>query len=571
MPSENTLAVFIDFENLALGFDGRRNAKFDIQMVLGRLVEKGKIIVKRAYADWGRFREYRTGLHEAAIELIEIPRRAMTGKNSADIRLVVDAMDLSYSKEHVGTFVIISGDSDFSPLVSKLKENGKHVIGLGMKTSTSDLLIDNCDEFIFYEDLERPVDAPVNVDLTNVPSEKKKVMTLVMDAMAALRRENKEMIWSSMVKDTIKRKKPQFNESYYGYRTFSSLLEDAQRLGMIALTTDSRSGTYVVNEAGARPTGGATNGYDRDRDRGRDRDRDRDRDSRRDESYRSERSERSEGRTEPAAAAPTEGGAAPAPYSREERWGRRRGRRGRWDERNRDGAGGNYGSTAAAAASGYGDGSATHSESRVIDESIPPQDQEPSVVYDAAPLSVPADATSAEPTPYGEAPSDPGASARDEYGFPLFAGTGAMDRVEDTDRTLDEDGFTAEPASPPAPDPFDDRTPEERELDARAARLAHSLETTASPSVAKKGGTRRGTRATTAAPRGRGGRAAAPDAPAAEPRPRARRAGTGAASSGAGRSGAGRSSSGSATTPGGRPRGGAPRAGGARRGTRKSG
>ncbi len=213
MPSENTLAVFIDFENLALGFEGRRNTKFDVQKVLGRLVEKGKIIVKRAYADWGRFREYRAGLHESAIELIEIPRRSMTGKNSADIRLVVDAMDLSYSKEHVGTFVIISGDSDFSPLVSKLKENGKHVIGLGMKNSTSDLLVDNCDEFIFYEDLDRPAEVPQTVELAAVPADKRKVMTLVADALAALRRENKEVIWSSMVKDTIKRKKPQFNES----------------------------------------------------------------------------------------------------------------------------------------------------------------------------------------------------------------------------------------------------------------------------------------------------------------------------------------------------------------------
>src|ERR1700686_3736223 len=150
--TERSLAVFIDFENLALGFQGRRD-RFEIQRVLERLVEKGKIVAKKAYADWSRFLPYTAPLHEAAIELIEIPRRAQTGKNSADIRLCVDAMDLAYSKDHIDTFVVVSGDSDFSPLVSKLKENGKHVIGLGMQDSTSDLLRDNCDEFIYYEDL----------------------------------------------------------------------------------------------------------------------------------------------------------------------------------------------------------------------------------------------------------------------------------------------------------------------------------------------------------------------------------------------------------------------------------
>src|SRR2546426_5453332 len=149
---ERSLAVFIDFENLALGFQGRRD-RFDIERVLERLVEKGKIVAKKAYADWGRFGLYTASLHEAAIELIEIPRRNQTGKNSADIRLCVDAMDLAYSKEHIDTFVIVSGDSDFSPLVSKLKELGKHVIGTGMQPSTSELLRDNCDEFIYYEDL----------------------------------------------------------------------------------------------------------------------------------------------------------------------------------------------------------------------------------------------------------------------------------------------------------------------------------------------------------------------------------------------------------------------------------
>src|SRR5436309_4635588 len=152
---ERSLAVFIDLENLAIGFQNQRKIKFEVQKVLERLVEKGKLIVKKAYADWSRYQAYTAPVHEAAIELIEIPKRSQTGKNSADIRLVVDAMDLAWSKAHVDTFVIVSGDSDFSPLVSKLKENGKHVIGLGMKGSTSDLLRDNCDEFIYYEDLER--------------------------------------------------------------------------------------------------------------------------------------------------------------------------------------------------------------------------------------------------------------------------------------------------------------------------------------------------------------------------------------------------------------------------------
>src|ERR1700731_4420068 len=158
--NDRSLAVFIDFENLALGFQGRRE-KFDISRVIERLVEKGKIVAKKAYADWSPFSQYTPPLHEAAIELIEIPRRATSGKNSADIRLCVDAMDLAYSKEHIDTFVVVSGDSDFSPLVSKLKELGKHVIGLGMQQSTSDLLRDNCDDFIYYEDLgQSPTMAP---------------------------------------------------------------------------------------------------------------------------------------------------------------------------------------------------------------------------------------------------------------------------------------------------------------------------------------------------------------------------------------------------------------------------
>src|SRR5437764_1320927 len=250
--TEHSLAVFIDFENLALGFQGRRD-RFDIARVLERLVEKGKIVAKKAYADWSRFLPYTAPLHEAAIELIEIPRRAQSGKNSADIRLCVDAMDLAYSKEHINTFVVVSGDSDFSPLVSKLKELGKHVIGLGMHDSTSELLHDNCDEFIYYEDLGQHDDIPPSID-SHLPEAKRKAFALLLDALMALRRENKEVLWSSMIKDTIKRKKPSFNETYHHYRSFGELLEDAQREGLLELETDKRSRTYVVTKFGQEMT-----------------------------------------------------------------------------------------------------------------------------------------------------------------------------------------------------------------------------------------------------------------------------------------------------------------------------
>ena len=249
---DRSLAVFIDFENLGLGFQGRRD-RFEIGRVLERMVEKGKIVVKKAYADWSRFGPYTQPLHEAAIELIEIPRRGQSGKNSADIRLCVDAMDLAYSKEHIDTFVVVSGDSDFSPLVSKLKELGKHVIGLGMQDSTSDLLRDNCDEFIYYEDLGQTHDMHPSLD-PKLPETKRKAFALLMEALLALRRENKEQLWSSMIKDTMKRKKPSFNEAYHGYRTFSELLEDAAKEGLLQLETDKRSRTYVVTRFGAEMT-----------------------------------------------------------------------------------------------------------------------------------------------------------------------------------------------------------------------------------------------------------------------------------------------------------------------------
>jgi uncharacterized protein (TIGR00288 family) len=247
--TDSSLAVFIDFENLALGFQNRRD-RFDIVRVLERLVEKGKIVVKKAYADWSRFAPYTQSLHEAAIELIEIPKRAQTGKNSADIRLCVDAIDMAYAKEHISTFVIVSGDSDFSPLVSKLKENGKHVIGLGMQDSTSDLLRDNCDEFIYYEDLGKAPTLTPTLP-SGLSETKKKAFALLMESLLALRRENKEKLGASMVKDTMKRKKPSFNEAYHGYRTFSELLLDAQKEGLLELVIDERSRTYVVTRFGA--------------------------------------------------------------------------------------------------------------------------------------------------------------------------------------------------------------------------------------------------------------------------------------------------------------------------------
>jgi uncharacterized protein (TIGR00288 family) len=252
---ERNLAVFVDLENLVMGFQNQRKTRFDIQKVLERLVEKGKLIVKKAYADWSRYGAYTAPFHESAIELIEIPKRSQTGKNSADIRLVVDAIDLAWSKPHIDTFVIVSGDSDFSPLVSKLKENGRHVIGLGMKGSTSELLRDNCDEFIYYEDLERQEqdDQQIVTSLdAGLPERKREVFALLLEACSALRRENHEVLYASMIKDTMKRKKPSFDESYYGYRSFTHLLEEVDNAGLIDIERNPKSGTYVVTRFGER-------------------------------------------------------------------------------------------------------------------------------------------------------------------------------------------------------------------------------------------------------------------------------------------------------------------------------
>jgi uncharacterized protein (TIGR00288 family) len=261
-PTAN-LAVFCDFENIAIGVRVSKHADFDIGKVIERLLLKGTIVVKKAYCDWDQYKEFKRPMHEAAFELIEIPHIRLSGKNSADIRMVVDALDLCYTKPHVDTFVILSGDSDFSPLVSKLRENDKTVIGVGVKDSTSDLLAANCDEFIFYDDLVRKEErrrparkrTPVTKNrLKKKPKAKEEEdrrqrgLDLIVETVDMLTEERgeEETIWGSMVKQTLKRRKPGFNESYYGFQTFSQLLEEAERQGLITLEHDKRSGGYKV-------------------------------------------------------------------------------------------------------------------------------------------------------------------------------------------------------------------------------------------------------------------------------------------------------------------------------------
>jgi len=249
---EQRLALFIDFENIAIGVRDAHYRKFDINLVLERLLDKGKLLSKKAYADWSRYSDYKRSFHEAAIELIEVPQKSVGGKNSADIRLVVDAMDMSFQKEHINCFVVCSGDSDFSPLVSKLKENNKYVIGLGVKNSTSELLIEKCEEVIFHEDRVRGQQRPMPVLAGGaLPEKLQDCFNLLVDSVSALQRENKEVLWGSMVKETMKRKKPSFNETYYGFRSFSHLLEDAQRRGIVTLRRDQKSGSYIIEDLGA--------------------------------------------------------------------------------------------------------------------------------------------------------------------------------------------------------------------------------------------------------------------------------------------------------------------------------
>lgn len=258
------LAVFCDFENIAIGVRESKYADFDVGKVVERLLLKGNIIVKKAYCDWDRYDRYKKTMHEAAFELIEIPHVRQSGKNSADIRMVVDALDLCYTKTHVDTFVILSGDSDFSPLVSKLRENNKIVIGVGVKNSTSDLLTSSCDEFIFYDDLvrvkqrkKRPKKKAVAKKKGSAAPEplpkaederKERAIDLVIETVDAFfeERDEEELIWGSMVKQAIKRRKPGFTESYYGYRSFSEVLEDAEKQGLIELEKDAKSGGYII-------------------------------------------------------------------------------------------------------------------------------------------------------------------------------------------------------------------------------------------------------------------------------------------------------------------------------------
>jgi len=266
------MALFCDFENVALGVRDAHYPKFDIEKVLERLLLKGNIVVKKAYCDWARYKEFKSDMHEASFELIEIPHVRMSGKNSADIRMVVDALDLCYTKEHVDTFIILSGDSDFSPLVSKLRENNKQVIGVGVKNSASDLLIANCDEFIYYDDLVRGQQkrkprkkaasavAPQNLTgdaaseetpataQEEEPDRKQQALDLVLETVEALftERGSEEKIWGSMVKQALKRRKPGFNESYYGFRSFSKLLEEATNRKLLELEHDEKSGGVII-------------------------------------------------------------------------------------------------------------------------------------------------------------------------------------------------------------------------------------------------------------------------------------------------------------------------------------
>jgi uncharacterized protein (TIGR00288 family) len=268
----HSLALYCDFENIALGVRDSRYARFNIEEVLERLLVKGNIVVKKAYCDWERYKDFKRDMHEASFELIDIPHRRMSGKNSADIRMVVDALDLCYTKEHVDTFVIISGDSDFSPLVSKLRENNKLVIGVGVKGSTSDLLISNCDEFIYYEDIVRKTSrrkpkkksssrkggngaqestaggstSPAKKD----EERRQEAFDLVLETLDDIVSERGEEnnVWGSMVKQAIKRRKPSFSESYHGFRSFGQLLEEMEKREFLKLQHDEKSGGFIITD-----------------------------------------------------------------------------------------------------------------------------------------------------------------------------------------------------------------------------------------------------------------------------------------------------------------------------------
>jgi uncharacterized protein (TIGR00288 family) len=246
MAEEPIISVFIDFENLAIGVRAMKSGTFQIELVLRRLLEKGRIVFKRAYCDWSNYAEAVREFHTQGIELIDIPQTKMSGKNSADIRMVVDALDLCYSKEHIDVFALISGDSDFSPLVSKLKENNKRVIGCGVKTSTSDLLIANCDEFIYYDDLiraARKTKAPRKA--RSSADKRQEAIDRVLEVLTSSEQDY-DVLWGSMLKQAIRRVYPGFNEGYYGYRTFSELLEDLKAQDLIELEYDESRRNYMV-------------------------------------------------------------------------------------------------------------------------------------------------------------------------------------------------------------------------------------------------------------------------------------------------------------------------------------
>jgi len=268
--SELITAVFVDFENLALGVEQDKKGRFEIELVLKRLLERGRIVFKRAYCDWPRFKDFMQEFHRQGFEMIDIPSSRVSGKNSADIRMVVDAIDLCYSKSHIDTFVLVTGDSDFSPLVSKLKENDKRVIGCGVRSSTSDLLANNCDEFIFYDDLirvqkrtqqrtqqrRRPKkessenkESTENVEPADGTDKRKQEAFERLVATVTSLETDYDPVWGSLVKPTLKRVYPGFNETYYGYRNFAELLEDAAKEGVIELELDPQRGNYKVRSA----------------------------------------------------------------------------------------------------------------------------------------------------------------------------------------------------------------------------------------------------------------------------------------------------------------------------------
>jgi len=246
MADESLIAVFIDFENLALGVRDNKG-QFDISLILKRLLEKGRIVYKRAYCDWSRYRSEVRTFHAQGIELVDIPQSKMSGKNSADIRMVVDAIDLCYAKQHIDAFALISGDSDFSPLVSKLKENDKRVIGCGVKNSTSELLVANCDEFIYYDDLVRtkPNRKTPSAKSKQKPDKKQDAIDRLLEIVGSLEREY-DPVWGSLVKQTLRRVYPGFNESYYGYRSFSELIKDGESRGLLDLDYDQDRGNYKI-------------------------------------------------------------------------------------------------------------------------------------------------------------------------------------------------------------------------------------------------------------------------------------------------------------------------------------